>query len=398
MAFVSPMLKIRCVYCRKEFHPSDAMICSATDFNKIFYMPPRQGSLGSYASRFWATELTGAKYTTAMARRVCPFCHSLLPERETDVPLNLAIVGDTSSGKTHFIAVLIDQLKHGLLMQAGSGSTRLISLSMETDRKYRDEYYIPILQDKNARTPGTKRGSYSASGTPELGKPLVYQLTLSDNQSGNVKSVNLIFYDISGEEIADSTLIVQFGEHIFRADGIIYLADPIAMERVRDKLPAHLQPDPSVITSRTAHEVLANVMFRFEQYQRIPPGGTIDIPTAIMLTKSDLLKYTIPVSAHRNYLIFQDKVYDGKAYPQEYARIHQEVGTCLNAYGERALLQASTRFTNMNFFAVSATGGPPDGSGHYVALEPQRCLDPFVWMLWKLGYIEAAQSLQLSQP
>jgi len=269
---------------------------------------------------------------------------------------------------------------------------------METERKYRDYYYIPILQDKNARTPGTARGTYSGSGAPVLSEPLVYQLTLRDGQSGHVKSVNLLFYDISGGEIADSNLIVQFGEHIFRADGIIYLADPLAMEQVRDKLPAHLQPDPSLITSRTAHEVLATVMFRFEQYRRIPPGGTIDIPTAIMLTKSDLLKYTIPVNKHRNYLIFQDKVYDGKAYPQEYARIHQEVGACLNAYGERALLQASSRSTNMNFFAVSATGAPPDGNGHYVNLEPQRCLDPFVWMLWKLGFIEAAQSLQPSQP
>ena len=391
MPFVSPTFKIRCPYCRKEFHPSDAMIGSLINSNMVLYTPPKPGSLGYYVSRLRIAELSGAKYTNAVARRICPECHRALPEREIDETLNIAIVGDTSSGKTHFIAVLIDQLKRGILLQAGDGSARLISLSGETDRKYRDEYYTPILQDKNARLAGTARGTFASSGTPVTSDPLVYQLTLRDNQTGSMKSVNLLIYDISGEEIADSTLIVQFGEHILRANAIIYLADPITMAKVRQKLPAHLQPDPASVSTRSAHEVLANVMFRFEQYQKIQPGANIDVPTAIMLSKSDLLKYTIPVFQHRNYLIFQQKVYDGKAHPQEFARIHQEVEGCLRTYDEKALLQVSNRFTNVNFFAVSATGGPPDASGRYIHLETLRCLDPFVWVLWKLGCIEAVQ-------
>src|SRR5436309_2597 len=135
MPFVTPNFKIRCPYCRKEFHPSDIMIVSLTNTNTILYDPHKSSTLGNYISRFWMHELTGEKYTTAMARRVCPSCHRLLPERETDETFNIAIVGDTSSGKTHYIAVLIDQLKRGIIMQASNGSSRLISLSAETDRK-----------------------------------------------------------------------------------------------------------------------------------------------------------------------------------------------------------------------------------------------------------------------
>lgn len=391
MPLVSPTFKIRCPYCRKKFHPSDATIGSLVNNNAVLYAPPKRRSLGYYVSRFHTEELSGAKYTTEIARRICPSCNRLLPEREIDKTLNIAIVGDISSGKTHYIAMLIDQLKRGVLMKAGNGSARLISLSAETDRKYHDDYYVPILQDKNARLPGTKRGTFLPSGAPINIDPLVYQLTMRDNQTGFTTDANLMFYDISGEEIADSTLIVQFGEHILRADAIIYLADPITMEKVRRQLPAHLQPDPASISGRSPHEVLANVMFRFEQYQKIQPGASIEVPTAITLSKSDLLKYTIPVYQHRNYLIFQNKVYDGKAHPQEFARIHQEVGGCLEMYGEQALLQVSSRFTNVNFFAVSATGGPPDGRGKYIHLESLRCLDPLVWILWKLGCIEATQ-------
>lgn len=389
MPLVSPTFKIRCPYCRKEFHPSDAVIGSLANTNTVLYTPPRRGSLKYYFSRVRFAELNGAKYTTEMARRACPWCNRLLPERETDKVFNIAIVGDTSAGKTHYIAVLIDQLRSGLLMQAGDGGTRLVALSPETERKYRDEYATPILQERDARLRGTARGTFDATGRPIPHDPLAYQLMLHDNRTNLTQSVNLLFYDIPGAEIADSTLIVQFGEHILRADAIIYLADPIAIASVREKLPSHLQPDAATLSTRNAHEVLANIMYRFEQYQKIQTGANLDVPTAIMLSKSDLLRYTIPVSEHRNYLIFQAKIYDGKAHKQELARVHQEVERCLRFYGEHALLQVSSRFTTMNFFAVSATGGPPDSSGKYVHLEPLRCLDPFVWILWKLGCIDA---------
>lgn len=388
MPLVSPTFKIRCPYCRQEFHPGDAVI--KDNANNVLYTPPKAKSLGYYLSRVKVEELNGAKYTAQLARRACPVCDRLLPEHETDRVLNISIVGDTSSGKTHFIAVLIDQLKRGLLMQTGTGGTRLMALSPETERKYREEYFIPILQERNARLPGTARGTFDAQGRPIPHDPLAYQLTLQDRQTNQTRSVNLLLYDLPGEEIADSTLIVQFGEHILRSDAIIYLADPVTISQVRERLPAHLQPSASAISTRSAHEVLANIMYRFEQYQKIQPGATIDVPIAIMLSKSDLLKYTIPVMQHRNYLIFQPKVYDGKAHPQEIARIHQEVESCLRAYGEHALLQISSRFTNLNFFAVSATGGPPDSHGKYVHLEPLHCLDPFIWILWKLGCLEAA--------
>lgn len=393
MPIVNPNFKIHCPYCRSEFHPGDAGIVYLNNSligAQAGESPPQPGSMRYYISRFWITELNGQKYTTAVARRACPKCKKPLPEGEVNRTLNIAIVGDTSSGKTHYIAVLINLLKRGVMTQAGFISSRLDSLSADTDKRYREEYFIPILQEKNARLGGTIPGEYSRTGAPTPPEPLVYQLALRNNRTGEAKAVNLLFYDISGEDVADSTRIVQFGEHILRADGIIYLADPVAMERVRNRLPGHLQPDPSSISGRTAHEVLANVMHRFEDYQRIPAGGSINIPTAIMISKSDLLRYTVPITEQRNFLIFQPKFYDGRAYPQEFQRIHQEVDTCLRYYGEQALLQISGHFTRVNFFAGSATGDPPDSNGFYININPQRCLDPFVWMLWQLHYIEAA--------
>jgi hypothetical protein len=393
MPIVSPTFKIRCPYCRFEFHPSDAGIAylnNVTASAQQVSPPPSPGSLRYYMSRFWVTELSGPKNMKSMTRRVCPQCKKPLPEEEIAETRNIAIVGDTSSGKTHYIAVLIDQLLRGNLTQGGYMSSPFVSLNGETDKKYRNDYYVPVLQEKNARQRGTLPGEFDLAGAPIPLEPLVYRLTLRNHQTGIAKSINLLFYDISGEDVADSARVVQFGEHILRADGIIYLADPVAMERIRQRLPGHLQPDPASITGRTAHEVLSRLMRRLENYQRISAGASIDVPTAIVISKSDLLRYAVPLSEQRNFIIFQPRIYDGRVYPQEFARIHQEVDTCLRFYGEQALLQDSGQFSRKNFFAISATGGPPDSNGLYIDINPLRCLDPFVWILWQLGYIEAA--------
>ena len=236
MPLVSPLYKIRCPYCRLEYHPSDMAIVSLPNPGNELYTPPQHGSVRYFSSRFWAQELNGAKYTPELARRVCPNCRRMLPEQDMEESLNIAVVGDTSSGKTHYIAVLIDQLQRGLLVQGGSGSTRLVPLNPETLRTYKDTYYIPIFEERDARPPGTRPGRFDDQGQPIKSDPLVYQLAISKDQASPAKAINLLFYDISGEEIADPSLIVQFGEHILRADAIIYLADPLTMAQVRRHL------------------------------------------------------------------------------------------------------------------------------------------------------------------
>lgn len=386
MPFVNPFLKIRCPYCREKFHPGDCAIVSTTNRGKVLRQAPTPGTMEYRKSRTWIEELTGPEYTAELARRECPHCGKLLFEGiETCENINIAIVGDTSSGKTHYIAVLIDQLKRGTLIQNGNGTVRLMHLNKYTSETYMDRYYRPILQERSV-VPGTAKGMYDAAGKPIRSEPLVYQLAMDESSSGT-RAINLLLYDISGEDVADHIALVQFGEHVLRADAIIYLADPFAMMNLRQQLPGHLQSS-SPVTQRTAHEVLSTVMFRLEQYNKIRPGEEISIPTAIVLSKSDLLQYTIPRSEQPKFWLMYKPTYDGRAHIEHLKRIDQEVRYCLQMYGENALLQISRRFLDVSFFAISATGNAPDGNGKYSRIEPLRCLDPFIWVLWKLGYIQ----------
>jgi len=395
MPLVNPFLKIRCPYCREKFHPGDCSIVSSinkyphTNDFKVLRKAPTPGTIEYALSRTRIEELIGPEYTTEIARRECPHCKKLLFEGiETCDNLNIAIVGDTSSGKTHYIAVLIDQLKRGFLIQDGSGFVRLMHLNEFTSSTYRDRYYRPIIQNRTS-VRGTEPGMYNADGKPVKSEPLVYQLHMQDRTGDAGSTINLLLYDISGEDIADSTKLVQFGEHILRADGIIYLADPLAMIHLCQRLPAHLQP--AQMTGRTAEEVLSTMMFRLEQYNRVRPGENIAIPTAIVVSKADLLQYVIDSNERAKFRFMYRPHYNGKAHLEELYSINQEVYKILERYGEIPLLQMSRRFDQVSFFAVSATGNAPDANNKYAFIQPHRCLDPFIWILYKLAFLQGVR-------
>jgi hypothetical protein len=233
------------------------------------------------------------------------------------------------------------------------------------------------------------QGSFDAIGRPVKTEPLVYQLSLQDGSSDVNFSINLLFYDISGEDMADINRLVQFGEHILRADGIIYLADPLSMRYLRQQLPPDVQS--LSISQRTPHTVLGTVLFRLERYTRVRHHQQVAIPTAITLSKSDLLQHVISPQDRWRFKLMHKTAYDGKAHLGQFEQIDWEVRDCLQAYGETALLHMSRRFLDTSFFAVSATGSAPDSTGKYSSIEPHRCLDPLVWLLWKLNYIEGVR-------
>jgi len=115
----------------------------------------------------------------------------------------------------------------------------------------------------------------------------------------------------------------------------------------------------------------------------------IDIPTAITISKSDLLQYAIPQHERQHYWLMYSPAYDGKVHLDDVQRVDQEVRHILQQQGEYPLLHISKRFEQVSFFALAATGNAPDSNNRYARIEPHRCLDPLIWLLWKLHFLEA---------
>jgi len=328
----------------------------------------REAQKGFFARTF-VIPLTGSKYTRAGAVRKCPNCAKALPPNDDIPSYTIAIVGDVSSGKSHYIASCINQLRKYETLQV-IGCNQIIGQG-KTDDTYHTNYFLPIYFNKQKvlNTRPSRQG--------DLPEPLIYELVFPS------KRVRLQFYDSSGEDIVNQQQLVQFSHYVLNASAIIFLADPMTMPGIVRSLPSHLQiQDPRQLS---ATQVLDRVIYTFKQHA----GGNIDknvsVPIAITISKSDLLQFAERSAFPPLYL--SDNVLPNQLDLPKFEFISNEIQNLIRRVGDKNLLKSSESFDIVSFFAVSATGWPEDNNGQFPAIEPIRCLDPLLWVMWKLKII-----------
>lgn len=366
---VNPFHKYICPSCGEEFYPGNSAII---DRSGNVLQEERPGFL----ARTLITTLEGTKYTRAYAMRQCPNCKGKLPRNiESVQSYTIAIVGDSVSGKSHYIASCIHQLKQDYALQV-IGCNSIIGQG-DTDENYYNNYYAPIYINRQ-KILGTARGlRYD---------PLIYELVFPERSALQpTKSINLLFYDSSGEDIVEQAAMVEYSYYILNASAIIFLADPIQMPGIVKILPRHLKPTPDQLRRISTAEVLNRVLGTFRQHSGLRSGQKLKTPVAITVSKSDLLKFA--AKGRQSPLFLNDNYYTNRLDVSKFDYISNEVQGLLHDLGDRVLLRSSELFENTSFFAVSATGWPPDDQGNFPPLEPLRCLDPLLWTLWKLGII-----------
>ncbi|BCL77983.1 hypothetical protein ccbrp13_04480 [Ktedonobacteria bacterium brp13] len=374
LSLLKPFQQHTCPACGASFYPGECAIYSTTMSGKVLEQP-KQGLL----SRLNVPPLVGAKYTYEHARRCCPNpeCNYLFPYNiERTRNYTIAIIGDVNAGKSHYIASCIDQLtRHA---QQVLGCSKIVGLD-DTDERFRETFYTPIYVRKQQilQTPQAKE---------KKNPPLVYELTFAKGAASHVDgTLNLLFYDASGEDFAQTTRMVQYSPYVAFASAIIFLVDPMTMPGIVNELPSYLRP-AQVRESSTA--VFNRVLQTFRSTRGLAQNARISTPVAIALSKSDVLKY--PLKRNRQTPRFlQYENYTNAIDPTMYTDIDREVRELLQTYNETALLHASEDYENASFFALSATGASPDSTGHFGEVRPLRCLDPLLWALWKIGIIQS---------
>ncbi len=371
-------IKRTCPNCIKEFYPGDCDIVSFTDPNNVIKAAPT-GGLKKRFARINPEPITG-DLVLKLARRKCMHCGYLLPSNIEQVDnINIAIVGDTFSGKSHYIAALIHQIQQGELQRADRYA-RFDCMTQNIENDYIREIIKPLFVDKQ-----------ELIATPQAidvnRPPLIYELILSPSPGYPARRINLVLYDASGEDLAIKERMVQFSRYVFSANAIIFLADPTSMPEIYNLLPAFLQKKAA--TGRTSSSVLNSIIRLIEDYRGYESGARLSsTPIAITVTKSDLLKQLTSIQYQYNFL--KKPVYNGTINLQDLDGVNQEVRQLLEDYGERTLLQATHNFSKVRFFATSATGYAPDMNGTYPAIDPCRCLDPILWILHELDILHIA--------
>jgi hypothetical protein len=310
--------------------------------------------------------------------RLCPECHFELSHDVGQVPqCTIAIVGGRSTGKSHYIASVISALRN----EVGENFKMAVRLlGDETQIRWEQDFYRPLFERKTVLQP-TQPGQLDA----RVKAPLALRLTF--NGGAWKRALNISLFDSAGEDmIAGDTMRTQ-ARYIPRADGIIFMIDPLQLDSVCQQLPgiskANMDPQahPEHILERLLdlyeRQNTAHLLSRFGIMRKIP------VPVAFTLSKVDVLAPILDpgsplmrASEHHGAVALSD-IQSTSTEVVSYLRRWRLNNFCDNV---------EHNFANYLYFGVSSLGQQPD-SNNPVVTNPLRVEDPLLWLLYKLKFL-----------
>jgi GTPase SAR1 family protein len=381
----NPFRTVQCPFCFEDVYPGECAVWSSINKREMVGAPKNIWKR-SYR-RVMPVRLTGnRKLVHEQARRRCPHCLELLPlyfDSSKVENFIIAIVGAGASGKSHYIAAMINELQ--ALRQDLIGYTEL-KADGPTEEEYNKNYYEPLFV-------GQREIPLTNPSFDPISRPLVYRMGFPvPGPEAATRIVHLLIYDAAGEQIVQQDQAVRYRRYLLHASAIILLADPQKMDGIVRNLPYHLRPAPqqpgAQVRVDKAITVLNNVLELITQMMGLPPGSRLTLPIAVTLSKSDLLKSIQGLTNQPYFVRRQQAPYTHRtALLHDLHFVQREVYSFLQTYGDQPLLSVPERTSRVGYFAISATGHDKQPDGTYQKVEPIRCLDPLLWVLLQLGIL-----------
>lgn len=316
------------------------------------------------------------KYSVTTKHRLCPACHNDLPVTAGKHPSNIvSIVGATSVGKSVYMTSLIHTLQH---VTANNFDAACIPLDNEISKRFRREYEIPLFE--NGRL-------LKSTETTNRQEPFIFQFVFKDMDQA---PLTLVFFDVAGEGMTDKDYIKLHAAHIKNSAGILFLVDPMQIRAIREKLIHQMGENPGKIVG-LADEPREVVISLFGDFIAHLENSKTEIPTAVVLTKSDLLnalKHEEGEYIRTNSNVFHNVMHRGYLNLDEYENINGEIRRFLQKVDVPFVNALDVYFKDTSYFAVSALGSNPVDQQVSGIISPIRVDEPFIWLLYKLGYIE----------
>ncbi|MGD2086296.1 MAG: hypothetical protein PVH61_08945 [Candidatus Aminicenantes bacterium] len=311
-------------------------------------------------------------------RKLCPDCKHDLPfTAGMQESLVIGIIGAHRSGKSHYIAALIDRL----LGQVGADfQASLMAVTEKTSERFQDEFYEPLF-GRGLEIPST-------IGSPP---PLIYDLTLSGKLWSETvnRTVTLALYDTQGENLNKPDRVRQMVKYLRVASGIIFLIDPLQSPEVRDSLPYSISL-PDVDRMAEPYEIISRVLKELENGKILTKNDPLLTPVAVALTKCDVLRDAGLIASNRLWSSNQRHV--GYFNTEIHDDMAGMMGEGVRHWSLKAYNTIEVRFPHHAFFGVSSTGCASSYSSdqktrRYKFISPWRVEDPLLWLLAKLGVI-----------
>lgn len=246
-------------------------------------------------------------------RLACPHCRGELPPNFLQKPpYMLSIVGESSSGKSYFLTVAINQLQQNLRRGLGVSFTDGDTKGNAALSRMIARLFTPTDDPKQTYLIKTQLAGATYKEFMRYGKkvrlpaPFTYNLTKRDEGAASI-----VFYDNAGEHFRPSLSDEDksnYTDHISWASGILFLFDPLQHRKLLTKIDSKLDPQVEKTLKFAAlkqfdqHVILAEIHERIKNNHHMMLGENIDIPLAIVVGKHDLLEEMLPRRELKNDL------------------------------------------------------------------------------------------------
>lgn len=316
------------------------------------------------------------RYGVVTRRRLCPQCHNELPVTAGKAPSNIiSIIGASQVGKSVYMTSLIHTLQH---YTADHFDAACMPLNAEISRRFRADYEEPLFE----------RGDLLDSTQKEkLQEPFIFQFVFKDEDKA---PLTLVFFDVAGEGMVEQDYLGLHGQHIKNSAGILFMVDPLQIRSIRDKIRINLGNEPGEWTPRydEPRDVVLTMFGDFIAYQ---DKAKTNIPTAVVLTKSDMLHSLKDEEGDyikSNSNVFRNMVHRDYFDLTEFENIDGEIRRFIEKVDRPFKGTMDVYFKDTAYFAVSALGSNPVDMKLQGVVSPIRVDEPFLWLLYKLKYIE----------
>ena len=314
------------------------------------------------------------------SKLICPYCHNNLPSQfgSTDVH-TIALIGAKESGKSHYIAVLVNELTNRIGMAFNAS---LNALDEQTIRRYREDFRRYVYVDR-VTIPTTASARQQGSS---VRYPLTYRFSIKRRSwlpFDGLRVSSLVFFDTAGEDLNDIDLMSTDTKYLANSDGIIFLLDPLQIPAVRHQL---AQTTNLPLENTDPQDIVGRAAMLIRQMRQMNPTQKITTPVALAFSKIDVVRRLFeadsPVhqaSLHSGHF----DVVDGEQMSDSMrAYLSQWIGAGFDLFMQH-------NFENYSYFGVSSLGSQPDRNGGLASgVAPFRVEDPLLWILYKLGIVQ----------
>jgi len=266
-------------------------------------------------------------------------------------PLVIGLVGATRTGKTHLLAAMLGEVERGGLQPYGLTA---VPLDQIRHRRFYDDYIRPLYH-------GTELAYTAPTELPQFVDALIIG---RQDEDGGARPV--AFFDVSGDLLGK---VGQGERFLAAADALIFVVDPEQSLRL---------PGFKTERSELGDLAFANVLDQLYRGESL-----LDIPAAIVVAKSDRLRFMPPVD---RWLYLENT--QGRLDAELIRMESRDVYAFLYRHDARGWLLPTARCRRCTLHFASATGGRATGRRFPRGVRPRRVLEPLVAVLAMTGVLD----------